>query len=145
VAGGFDPPSSPGSNPPPPLHPLHPPAPPPGYTPVVSAPPTAYPYAAQSAPAGPPNGSATAALALGITSLALLVASTGLLVPISLPCAILAWVYGSKGLRRVRTGETNQGESQAKAGRICGMVGVGLGALALLFWATIVVVAVTND
>jgi hypothetical protein len=142
VAGDFDPPSSPGSNPPPPLHP---PAPPPGYSPVAPAPPTAYPYAAQPAPAGPPNGSATAALALGITSLALLVASTGLLVPISLPCAILAWVYGSRGLRRVRTGETNQGESQAKAGRICGIVGVGLSALALLFWGAIVVVAVTND
>jgi hypothetical protein len=142
VAGGFDPPSSPGSNPPPPLHP---PAPPPGYTPAASAPPTAYPYAAQPAPAGPPNGSAIAALVLGITSLALLVASTGLLVPISLPCAILAWVYGSRGLRRVRTGESNQGESQAKAGRICGIVGVGLSALALLFWAAIVVVAVTND
>ena len=142
MAGGFDPPSSPGSNPPPPLHP---PAPPPGYTPVASAPPTAYSYAAQPAPAGPPNGSATAALALGITSLALLVASTGLLVPISLPCAILAWVYGSRGLRRVRSGETSQGESQAKAGRICGIVGVGLSALALLFWAAIVVVAVTND
>jgi hypothetical protein len=142
VAGDFDPPSSPGSNPPPPLDP---PAPPPGYSPVAPAPPTAYPYAAQPAPAGPPNGSATAALALGITSLALLVASTGLLVPISLPCAILAWVYGSRGLRRVRTGETNQGESQAKAGRICGIVGVGLSALALLFWGAIVVVAVTND
>jgi hypothetical protein len=112
---------------------------------VAPAPPTAYPYAAQPAPAGPPNGSATAALALGITALALLVTSTGLLVPISLPCAILAWVYGSRGLRRVRTGETDQGESQAKAGRICGMVGVGLSSLALLFWAAIVVVAVTND
>jgi hypothetical protein len=142
VAGDFDPPSSPGSNPPPPLHP---PAPPPGYSPVAPAPPTAYPYAAQPAPAGPPNGSATAALALGITSLALLVASTGLLVPISLPCAILAWVYGSRGASRVRTGETDQGESQAKAGRICGIVGVGLSALALLFWGAIVVVAVTND
>jgi hypothetical protein len=142
VAGDFDPPSSPGSNPPPPLHP---PAPPPGYIPVAPAPPTAYPYAAQPAPAGPPNGSATAALALGITSLALLVASTGLLVPISLPCAILAWVYGSRGLSRLGTGETNQGESQAKAGRICGIVGVGLCALALLFWGAIIVVAITND
>jgi hypothetical protein len=141
VAGDFDPPSSPESNPPPPLHP---PAPPPGYSPVAPAPPTAYPYA-QPPPEGPPNGSATAALVLGITSLALLVASTGLLVPISLPCAIVAWVYGSRGLRRVRTGETNQGESQAKAGRICGIVGVGLSALALLFWGAIVVVAVTND
>ncbi|MFL5847554.1 MAG: DUF4190 domain-containing protein [Solirubrobacteraceae bacterium] len=141
MAGDFDPPSSPGSNPPPPLHP---PAPPPGYSPVAPAPPTAYPYA-QPPPEGPPNGSATAALVLGITSLALLVASTGLLVPISLPCAIVAWVYGSRGLRRVRTGETNQGESQAKAGRICGIVGVGLSALALLFWGAIVVVAVTND
>jgi hypothetical protein len=141
VAGDFDPPSSPGSNPPPPLHP---PAPPPGYSPVAPAPPTAYPYA-QPPPEGPPNGSATTALVLGITSLALLVASTGLLVPISLPCAIVAWVYGSRGLRRVRTGETNQGESQAKAGRICGIVGVGLSALALLFWGAIVVVAVTND
>jgi hypothetical protein len=45
----------------------------------------------------------------------------------------------------VRTGETDQGESQAKAGRICGMVGVGLSALALLFWGVIIVVAVTND
>jgi hypothetical protein len=142
MAGDFDPPSSPGSNPPPPLHP---PAPPPGYSPVAPPPPTAYPYAAQPPPAGPPNGSATAALVLGITSLALLVASTGLLVPISLPCAIVAWVYGSRSLRRVRTGETNQGESQAKAGRICGIVGVGLSALALLFWGAIVVVAVTND
>jgi hypothetical protein len=142
VAGDFDPPSSPGSNPPPPLQP---PAPPPGYSPVAPAPPTAYPYAARPAPAGPPNGSATAALALGITGLALLVLSTGLLVPISLPCSILAWVYGSGGLRRVRTGETDHGESQAKAGRICGMVGVGLSALALLFWAAIIVVAVTND
>jgi hypothetical protein len=141
VAGDFDPPSSPGSNPPPPLHP---PAPPPGYSPVAPAPPTGYPYAAQPAPAGPPNGSATAALALGITSLALLVTSTGLLVPISLPCAILAWVYGSRGLRRARSGETNQGESQAKAGRICGIVGVGLSALALLFWAAIIVVAATD-
>ncbi|MFL5837250.1 MAG: hypothetical protein ACJ76K_11770 [Solirubrobacteraceae bacterium] len=141
MAGDFDPPSSPGSNPPPPLHP---PAPPPGYSPVAPAPPTAYPYA-QPPPEGPPNGSATAALVLGITSLALLVASTGLLVPISLPCAIVAWVYGSRGLRRVRTGETDQGESQANAGRICGMVGVGLSSLALLFWAAIVVVAVTND
>jgi hypothetical protein len=136
VAGGFDPPSSPGSNPPPPLHP---PAPPPGYSPV------AHHAHAAVAPAGPPNGAATAALALGITSLALLVTSTGLLVPISLPCAILAWLYGSRGLRRVRLGETTQGESQAKAGRICGIVGVGLSALALLFWATIIVVAVTND
>jgi hypothetical protein len=135
VAGDFDPPSSPGSNPPPPLHP---PAPPPGYSPVVH-----YAHAAV-APAGPPNGSATAALALGITSLALLVTSTGLLVPISLPCAILAWVYGSRGLRRARSGETNQGESQAKAGRICGIVGVGLSALALLFWAAIIVVAATD-
>ena len=142
MAGDFDPPSSPGSNPPPPLHP---PASPPGYSPVAPAPPTAYPYAAQPPPEGPPNGSATAALVLGITSLALLVASTGLLVPISLPCAIVAWVYGSRGLRRVRTGETNQGESQAKAGRICGIVGVGLSALALLFWGAIVVVALTND
>jgi hypothetical protein len=141
VAGDFDPPSSPGSNPPPPLYP---PAPPPGYSPVAPAPPTAYPSAGQTAPAGPPNGSATAGLALGITSLALLVTSTGLLVPISLPCAILAWIYGSRGVRRVRSGETNQGESQAKAGRICGIVGVGLSALALLFWLAIIVVAATD-
>jgi hypothetical protein len=135
VASGFDPPSSPGSSPPPPRNP---PAPPPGYSPAAH-------YAhAPVAPAGPPNGSATAALALGITALALLVTSTGLLVPISLPCAILAWMYGSKGLRRVRSGETDQGEGQAKAGRICGIVGVGLSALALLFWLAIIVVA-AND
>jgi hypothetical protein len=118
---------------------MHPPAAPPGYSPV------AHHAHAVVAPAGPPNGAATAALALGITSLALLVTSTGLLVPISLPCAILAWVYGSKGLGRVRSGETDQGKSQAKAGRVCGIVGVGLSALALLFWAAIIVVAATSD
>ena len=135
MAGGFDPPSSPGSNPPPPLYP---PPPPPGYSPA------AHYATAAVAPAGLPNGAATAALALGITSLALLVTSTGLLVPISLPCAIVAWVYGSRGLRRVRSGETDQGEGQAKAGRICGIVGVGLSALALMFWTAIIVVAATD-
>jgi hypothetical protein len=126
VSGGFDPPSAPGSNPPPPLYP---PPPPPGYSPAV-APPPAVAYAQ---PAAPPDSKATASLALGITGLALLVTSTGLLVPIALPCSILAWVFGRNR------------EGMGKAGRICGIVGVALGVLALLLWTAVIVAAATSD
>jgi hypothetical protein len=134
----FDPPSSPGSSPPPPLQP---PPPPVGYSP---APPQPYPTYPQVQPLGPPNGNATASLALGIAGLALLVTSTGLLAPVTLVCSIIAWVQGSKGLGRVRRGETNQGEGAARAGRICGIVGVVLGALGLLFWLAVLVAAVAG-
>jgi hypothetical protein len=105
VSGGFDPPSAPGSSPPPPLYP--PPAP-------------------------PSDGRATASLALGITGLALLVTSTGLLAPIALPCSILAWVFGRNR------------EGSGRAGRICGMVGVALGVLAVLLWTAVIVAAATD-
>jgi hypothetical protein len=94
---------------------------------------------------GPPNGSATASLALGIAGLALLVTSTGLLAPLTLPCSILGWVYGSKALGRVRAGETDQGEGAARAGRICGILGVVLGILALLFWIAVLVAAIAGS
>jgi hypothetical protein len=122
VSGGWDPPSSPGSTPPPPLNA---PPPPPGY----HAPP-GYPY--QALPPEPRDGKATASLVLGIAGLALLVTSTGLLAPVTLVLSILAWVFGSGR------------DGQARAGRICGMVGVGLAILAMLFWAAIIVVAATS-
>src|SRR3954451_8383313 len=131
----FDPPASPGSTPPPPYQP---PPPPPGYAPV------SYPAYAPR-PAGPPNGKATTALVLGIAGLALVVTSSGLLAPLTLPCSILAWVYGSKATRSVRMGETTEGEGLAKAGRICGIVGVVLSTLALLAWIAIIVAATTTE
>jgi hypothetical protein len=133
----FDPPVAPGSTPPPPYHS---PPPPPGYAPV------AYGYQ-QPVPAvaGPPNNQAVAALILGIAGLALVVTSTGLLAPVTLPCSILGWVYGSKALNRIRAGETTQGEGIAKAGRICGIIGVPLSVLALLFWVAVIIAAATSD
>jgi hypothetical protein len=140
MSGGFDPPSAPGSNPPPPLQP---PPPPVGYAPA-QAQPQPYPVYPQVQPLGPPNGNATASLALGIAGLALLVTSTGLLAPLTLACSIIAWVQGSRGLARVGRGETNQGEGAARAGRICGIVGVALSALGLLFWLAVLVVAIAG-
>lgn len=134
----FDPPAAPGSTPPPPYQP---PPPPPGYAPVQYAPAPAYVVA----PQGPPNGAATAALILGIAGLALVVTSSGLLAPLTLPCSILGWVYGTKAIGRVRRGETSQGEGIAKAGRVCGIVGVVLNVLALLFWIAIIIAAANEN
>jgi hypothetical protein len=103
-----------------------------------------YPYY-HAQPLGPPNGSATASLALGIAGLAILVTSTGLLAPLTIPCSILAWVYGSRALGRVRAGETDQGEGAARAGRICGIVGLVLGILALLFWVALLVITIAGS
>jgi hypothetical protein len=139
MSGGFDPPSSPGSSPPPPLQP---PPPPVGYAPAQHQP---YPAYHPVQPLGPANGNATASLALGIAGLGLLVTSTGLLAPVTLACSIVAWVQGSRGLGRVQRGETNQGEGAARAGRICGIVGVALGALGLLFWLAVLVAAIAGS
>jgi len=135
----FDPPSSPGSSPPPPLQP---PPPPVGYAPAPQQPP--YPAYQPVQPLGPPNGNATASLALGIAGLGLLVTSTGLLAPVTLACSIVAWVQGSRALGRVQRGETNQGEGAARAGRICGIVGVALGVLGLLLWLAVLVAAIAG-
>jgi hypothetical protein len=125
VSGGFDPPSAPGSNPPPPLNA---PPPPPGYHQVAPVP-QPYPYPASP----PPDSKATASMVLGIAGLVLLVTSTGLLAPLSIPCSILGWVFA-----RGR-------EGNAKVGRICGIIGVALGVLAILLWGAVIAVAVSKN
>ena len=89
-------------------------------------------------PAPASNADAIAALTLGVVGVTSLVLSFGLLVPLSLPCSILAWVFGLRGKDRSALRETLEGRSQAQAGLVLGMVGVALGALALIAWATMV-------
>ena len=126
MSGDFDPPSSPGSNPPPPLNA---PPPPPGYQ---QAPPPAYAGPIRPEPY-PPDSRATASLVLGIAGLVLLVTTTGLAAPLSLPCSILGWIFG-----RGR-------EGNGRVGRICGMIGVGLGVLAILIWGALIVAVSAED
>ncbi|MDQ6749957.1 MAG: DUF4190 domain-containing protein [Actinomycetota bacterium] len=92
----------------------------------------------QGHPAPASNADAIAALTLGVVGVTSLVLSFGLLVPLSLPCSILAWVFGLRGKDRSARGETHEGRSQAQAGLVLGRVGVALGALALIAWATMV-------
>jgi len=114
-----------------------PPAPPAGY---LGAPPAYYPYGwtAWAAPE-PENGQAIAALILGISGLFFLLTGLGLLFFINLPCSILAWIFGSKGMLRVDVGETRKGRGMAQAGHVLGIVGTLLGALGTAFWILIIV------
>ncbi|HEV3261734.1 MAG TPA: MJ0042-type zinc finger domain-containing protein [Gemmataceae bacterium] len=51
-------------------------------------------------------------------------------------CGPMAWVMGNTDLREIRAGRMDRdGEGLTNAGRICGMVGVGLGIAGLMFWA----------
>lgn len=49
--------------------------------------------------------------------------------------AILAWVMGNTDLKEMAEGRMDpSGEGMAKAGKIMGMIGVGLNVLGLLLW-----------
>jgi hypothetical protein len=72
----------------------------------------------------PGNGMAVAALVLGIVSLALFC-----IVYVSLPCAVLAIIFGVIGRRKAREGATGGG--MATAGLACGVIGIGVFALML--------------
>ena len=90
----------------------------------------------------PDNGKATASLVLGIAGLALwLTLGLGLLFFVNLPLSILAWVLGVQARRRVERGETSRGAGSAKAGVILGIVGVVLGAVALVGWVLLISLA----
>lgn len=88
------------------------------------------------ASAAPGNGHAVAALSLGVAGLVLFVVSGfGLVFILNLPCSILAWMFGVRGMRRVDRGETTARRGMAQAGMLLGVVGTVVGGLAIVAWA----------
>jgi hypothetical protein len=121
--------------------PLQSPAPPASYlgAPTAQPYPTGRPYPGypmvQPGPVEPGNGKATASLVLGIVGLTFLFFGAGLFFCwISLPCSILAWIFGPLGKRDVDEGKTTRGDGAAKAGFWMGLVGTIVGVLALAAW-----------
>ena len=104
----------------------------------VAAGPTEGPPAVPDGPASmayarPGSGKAIAALVLGIVSIPTCF-SYGI---ISMICGILGVVFGTSAKRAIQRGEMPQSaEGMAKAGRICGWVGIGL---SLLVWGLAIV------
>lgn len=91
--------------------------------------PTAVPVAAIS------NGSATAAMVLGIVGAAFgLIPILGFL---ALILGVLAIVFGFGGRRKLRRGETLRGKGAATSGIVLGVVAIGLGiwGMAIVFGA----------
>jgi len=127
---------------PPPGLPTAPPdgasAPPP--PPPPSAPsPYGQPYAQQpiSPPYGqtysqtlPPAGGATASLVLGIASI-----PTCCCWPLGLILSILALVFSGQAIRSIESGQADPASrGTASGGRTCGIIGLCLGLLMLVFW-----------
>lgn len=69
------------------------------------------------------EGSATAALVLGIAGL--------ILCP--LVCSILAIVFGNQAIRKIQADPNLDGEGMARAGIVLGWIGVGLVGLTIVF------------
>jgi len=87
----------------------------------------AAPASAPAQAAGPkPQGLATASLVLGIISCTLVL--NWCFIP-----SVLAIVFGTMALGRVREG-TGGGESMARAGRICGIISLIVTFLLTLLW-----------
>jgi hypothetical protein len=58
-------------------------------------------------------------------------------------CGIIAWVMGSKDLKEMDEGIMDpEGRGLTQAGKICGMVSVGLQVLGLLIWIAIMILSV---
>jgi len=88
------------------------------------------------AAAEPPKGMATAAMVLGIVGLVLSIIPWCTWV-IGVPCDILAIIFGAVAISKVRSGEAT-GEGMAKAGLVCGIVGI----LAVIMWIIIALIFV---
>ena len=97
----------------------------------VQQPPQQYAPQPPMAAAEPPKGMATAALVLGIVGLVLSIIPWCTWV-IGVPCDILAIIFGAVTISKVRSGEAT-GEGMAKAGLVCGIVGI----LAVIMWVVI--------
>jgi hypothetical protein len=113
--------------------------PPPGW----QQPPPGWGYGPR--PAEPDNGQAVAGFVLALVSGGLLFVSVGLSSLVSLGCAILAIVYSRRGKRRVEAGETTKNAGLAQAGFVVGIVSLCVAALATLFWAIVLVAALTDE
>ena len=89
--------------------------------------------AAPMPPGDRPSGQATASLVLGIISI-----PTCILYGIpSLVCGILAVVFGSAAAKSVYPARlSSSAEGMAKAGKICGWVGI---ALSIAFWVLLII------
>lgn len=162
ASSGWLPPRAPGANPPPRFEPSEreqpadPPAPAPKREPVRGWDPPTPPApgdATRQVAAGPTivqapavsNTLATASLVLGIVGVLVLLITLGIGTLISLPLSIAAWMCASKARGRIRRGETSEGVGNARAGRILGMVGVSLGLVALIVWASLDAAGYTVD
>jgi hypothetical protein len=123
--------------------------PPPGYgwQPPPAAPgwqqpgPWGYPPAARE----PDNGPAVAGFVLSLVGGGLLLFSAGLSTLISLGCAIAGIIYSRKGRKKVDSGETSKSRGLAQAGYIIGIISTVLSALATIFWALVLILALTDD
>ena len=82
-------------------------------------------------------------LTFGIIGLATNVLGCGCciaFVPIGLVFNILAWIMGNNDLRAMRAGEMDPaGQGQTNAGKICGMIGVGVAVLSVLVTIAMIV------
>jgi hypothetical protein len=139
MAEGWLPPHAPGANPPPrfdaPAEQPEPARP----EPPRPEPPRAAPtfVRAGAAAAGPRNGAALWAVALGITGLALLVLSLGSLFLVTLPCSIAAWVLAGRARRQIESGATTHGDGQATAALWLGRIGVIAGVAAFVVFVAL--------
>ncbi len=96
--------------------------------------------------APPSNGTAVAALILGIAGIVLFfVAGFGLFFFLNLPCSIMAWVFGVQGKRKVDRGQTREHRGLAQAGVVLGVIGVVLGILGIVGWVLLFVLVGSAD
>lgn len=110
----------------------------PGASPYGAPPPAGYPPP-QFAPSQPTNGSAIAALVLGISGIVLTIIFLGALFIVSLPCSVAAWILGAQGKRRAE-GLGGSGRGMAQAGVVCAMVGIVLALIGAALWVVFFVV-----
>jgi pSer/pThr/pTyr-binding forkhead associated (FHA) protein len=103
------------------------------------------PIARQPHPMEDGNVPALAAVFLGPLSILLLVFSAGAAFFISLPSGIAAIVLGGIGKRKVDRGETRSGRGLASVGRICGIIGTILSAIALVAFILVAVLLETAE
>jgi hypothetical protein len=142
---GWLPPAAPGGRPPPRFDtvPEEPPAaaaaPPPA---APSPPPGRSPGFVRPSERGVRNPSAAWGLGLGIAGLSLLLLSLGSFFLVTLPLSAAAWWLGARERRRIRSGATPAGDSQATAALWLGRVGVIAGVLAMVAFFVLVAAGV---